>query len=877
MDKAYNHNTVEDRIYKFWEGRGYFSSEPKTDKDRFVLMMPPPNITGRLHIGHALNFTLQDVFVRFNRMLGRETLWLPGIDHAGIATQSVVERELQSKGVSREQLGRDAFVSEVWKWKETYGNIILEQLKKLGASPDWRRLRFTLDEKYADAVLEAFVRYYEAGYLYRGERIINWCPRCHTALSDIEVEYSSEKSLLYYIAYPVADSQQDVIVVATTRPETMLGDTAVAVHPDDERYKKLAGRELILPIIERRIPVVFDSAVDPDFGTGAVKVTPAHSSDDFDIAIRHNLPLQHVIDDRGKMKNVPNRFFGLTSDECRQRVVEELKQKGYLVKIEDYEHSVGHCQRCGTVVEPLVSRQWFLKMKELADAGKSAVKEGLVKVTPEKWVKVYYDWLDNIRDWCVSRQLWWGHRIPAYYCTECGEVVVKKAAPQKCPNCGSEKLVQDEDVLDTWFSSALWPFATLGWPESTEDLTYYYPTTLLITGYDILFFWVARMIMSGMYFTGKQPFDTVMLHGLVRDEKGRKMSKSLKNIVDPLQLIDEYGADALRFTLAYLSTVGGQDVNLSREKLKASRNFVNKIWNASRFVYLNLGDFRDNNERIELTEMEIEDKWILSRLNRKIVETKQYLNAYDPGGASRSLYEFVWGEFCDWYIELSKIRLYGNDEAAKRTAKLMLSRTLLAILKLLHPFIPFVTEEIYQQIKGVEPALIISKFPEEQQDMINDQIEKEMEFIFETIRAIRSVKTAFSIPIVKEVRCYFTSTEEFEKQLLERECSKIMKVAGVSNLEAVDRKPPKTIREVVGGTTLYIELPSGVEIDVEEENLKKKLDELNRKISAINGRIMNPVYLEKADQEVIEKDKSELSELEKTKRAILSHLEDLKD
>lgn len=874
MEKTYNHKSVEGKVYKFWEDGKYFASSPNSKKEKFVIMMPPPNITGRLHIGHALNFTLQDIFVRFERMSGKETLWLPGIDHAGIATQSVVDRELSSKGIKREDIGREDFIKEVWKWKEMYGNIILEQLKKLGASPDWDRLRFTLDDKYANAVVEAFVKYYNDGLLYRGERIINWCPGCHTAISDIEVEYSNEKGFLYYIKYPIEKSK-NYITVATTRPETMLGDTAVAVHPDDERYKKLLGSYVILPIVGRRIPIIQDESVDKKFGTGAVKVTPSHSLDDFEIAIRHNLSFEDVIDDRGKMKNVPERFFGLSTKECRDKLVDELKEHDYLLRIEDYEHAVGHCQRCGTVVEPLISKQWFLKMKSLAEQGKMAVQNGDIKITPEKWNKVYYDWMNNMKDWCVSRQLWWGHRIPAYYCNDCGEIIVSKERPKKCPKCGSTKIVQDEDVLDTWFSSALWPFATLGWPEKNADFDYYYPTTLLITGYDILFFWVARMIMSGLYFTKKKPFDTVMLHGLVRDERGKKMSKSLKNIVDPLALIDEFGADAVRFTLASLSTVGGQDVNLSREKLKASRNFVNKIWNASRFVLLNTEDFDPSLYDINSLQLEIEDKWILSRLQGTIYRVKTSINSFDPGSAARELYEFVWSEFCDWYIELSKIRLYGNDKEARRSKQFLLLDILKKILKMLHPFIPFVTEEIYSYIQKSNEALIVANFPEEEEKLINDSIEKDMYFIFDIIKTIRSIKTSFNIPIVKEVNCYFASFQEEELEILEKEAMKISKLSGLSSFKKAITKPINTVKGLVSATTIYLELPLEIDIEVEKEKLKKRLSELNQKIASINCRITNSSYLKKAETEVIEKDKTELRELEKTKEAILSHLEDL--
>ena len=877
MEKAYNPANVEDRIYKFWEEGNFFSSKPNPNKEKFVVMMPPPNVTGKLHTGHALNFTLQDVFVRFNRMLGKETLWLPGIDHAGIATQSVVERELLKKGIKREELGREKFLEEVWKWKEKYGNTIVNQLKKLGVSADWSRLRFTLDEGYVKAVKEAFVRYYEEGYLYKDKRIINWCPHCHTALSDIEVEYIPTKSKLYYIKYPFKDDPSNYIVVATTRPETMLGDTAVAVHPEDKRYKEFIGKKLVLPIVNREIPIVADEAVDPAFGTGAVKVTPAHSADDFDIAKRHNLEFITVIDDRAKMVNVPEKYKGMSSMECREAVVKDLKAEGYLLKEEDYENSVGHCSRCGTVIEPLLSDQWFVRMRELADAAIKAVENGEVKITPKKWEKVYYDWLKNIRDWCVSRQLWWGHRIPVYYCKDCGAMIVSREEVKKCPKCGSTNIVQEEDVLDTWFSSALWPFATLGWPDETEDLKYYYPTTLLITGYDILFFWVARMIMSGLHFMNEKPFDTVMLHGLVRDEKGRKMSKSLKNIIDPVDVINEYGTDAMRFTLSYLSTVGGQDINLSKDKLTASRNFVNKVWNASRFVIMNLEGFDPFSYDSDSIKYEIEDKWFLSKLNRMIKREKELLKEYDLGEASRELYDFVWKEFCDWYIELSKVRLYGEDEKKKNDAKYLLWSALDSILRMLHPFIPFVTEEIFSYLPHKEKALIVANFPDVKDEFINETVEKDAEYVFDVIRAIRSMKSDFNIPIVKKLKGFVMTQNEKERSLILREKDKIEKIAFLESLNIIEAKPKNTIKSVVSETAIYIDLGGAVDIEKEKSRLEKKLATLMSDIKKLRSRLQNKRYLEKAPKEVIEKDRINLEEMEKEALIVSGHLEDLSE
>ncbi len=876
MEKVYEHKAVEDDIYTFWEEGGFFHSEPLPYKEKFIIMMPPPNITGRLHIGHAFTFTLQDIFTRFYRMRGFVTLWLPGMDHAGIATQSVVERELLSRGIRREDIGREKFIEEVWKWKEKYGDTILLQLKKLGSSPDWKKLRFTLDKEYEGAVLEAFVRYYKDGLIYQGERIINWCPHCHTAISDIEVEYENEKGKLYYIKYPFKDNPENFIVVATTRPETMLGDTAVAVNPDDERYKDLPGRILILPLVGREIPVVEDIGVDRDFGSGAVKVTPAHSVDDFDIAMRHNLDFVKVIDDKARMINVPEKYKNLTTIECREAVLNDLKEIGLLLKEEDYEHSVGHCQRCGTVVEPMISRQWFVKMKPLAELGLKAVESGDVKILPEKWIKVYYDWLKNIRDWCISRQLWWGHRIPAYYCEGCGEIIVSKEKPESCPSCDGTRITQDEDVLDTWFSSALWPFATLGWPADTEDLRYFYPTTLLITGYDILFFWVARMIMSGLYFTGEKPFSTVLLHGLIRDEKGRKMSKSLENIVDPMDIISEFGADTLRFTLAYLSTEGGQDISPSREKLISSRNFINKVWNASRFVKMNIDDFDPFSFDQKDLQLQLEDRWLISRLNRTIKKEIESLEGCDCGQTARALYDFVWGEFCDWYVELSKVRLYGEDTLKRRTAQYLLWDSLTKILKMLHPFTPFVTEKIYSNLPHSEEALVVSDFPVFDEGLINESIEKDADFVFSVIRAIRSLKTEFRINIVKPVDCFYTTRDIEERNLLETEKGKIMKIAGLSDFKAVEKKPAKSVRTVVMGTTIYLRLPVEVDPLKEEERLSKKLSAIEGEINSLGGRLANHAYLTKAGEEVIAKDREALRELEKLKDILVAHLEDLR-
>ncbi len=876
IKKVYEPQETEDRIYKFWEENNFFHSSPNPNKEPFVIVMPPPNITGRLHTGHALDFTIQDVFVRFNRMMGKETLWLPGIDHAGIATQAVVERELLAKGINKNDLGRDKFVKEVWKWKEKYGNTILEQLKKLGVSADWSRLRFTLDEAYKESVKEAFIKYYNRGLLYKGKRIINWCPHCHTAISDIEVEYEVTKSKLYYIRYPFKDNPDKGIVVATTRPETMLGDTAVAVHPDDKRYKEVIGKTLILPLVGREIPIIADEAIDIEFGTGALKVTPAHSVDDFEIAKRHNLPFISVIDTQGRMFNVAEKYAGLTTMQCREAIVKDLKEKGYLVKEEDYENSVGHCQRCHTVVEPLLSEQWFMRMKPLADKAIKAVENGDIDIKPAKWKKVYYNWLNNIKDWCISRQLWWGHQIPVYYCKDCGEMIVSKEPVKKCPHCGSTNIVQDEDVLDTWFSSALWPFATMGWPKETEELKYYYPTTLLVTGYDILFFWVARMIMAGLELTGEIPFKTVILHGLVRDEKGRKMSKSLKNIIDPVDVIKQYGTDALRFTMAYLDTSGAEGVNLSNSTLTVSRNFVNKVWNVSRFVIMNIEGFNPFNFDSSNIHLELEDKWFQSRLNKVIKDETKLLSEYNLGEAARELYDFVWKEFCDWYIEFSKVRLYGDDQQKKQEMQFLLWDALNKILRMLHPFIPFVTEEIFSNIPHKEKALIISDFPKYEGKKINEQEEKKAEFIFSIVRNIRNLKTTFDIPLTRPVKVSFTSTSDTERSIIIEEKDKIMRTAFLSNIESTDKAPTKTtIKSVVSGTTLYLDIAGEIDVEKEKKRFNKKIESLRLEREKITARLQNESYLKKAPSEVIKKDRDRLKEIESEYTLTLQHLKDL--
>ncbi|MBU4348788.1 valine--tRNA ligase, partial [bacterium] len=699
IPSVYDPKNVEEKWYKFWLEKDYFKPKDNHNKENnFSIVIPPPNVTGSLHTGHALVNTLQDILIRWKKMEGYNTLWLPGTDHAGIATQNVVEREIAKEGKSRYDLGREQFVERVWEWKEKYGNNIVNQLKKLGCSCDWSRLRFTLDEGLSRAVRKVFVQLYKEGLIYRANYVVNWCPRCQTALADIEVESIEEDANLYYINYPIKDSKGEIITVATTRPETMLGDTAVAVHPDDKRYKKFIGKTAILPLMGREIPIVADSYVDPEFGTGAVKITPAHDLNDFELGKRQKLQVINILNNNGTMNEQAGKFKGFTVLKCREKVLNELRKKGFLNKIEDYKHSIGHCYRCETIIEPYLSKQWFVKMKEIAEPAISAVEEGRIEFTPSRWDKVYYEWMRNIKDWCISRQLWWGHRIPVWYCQDCGEIIVELKDPTICEKCGSRNLMQDPDVLDTWFSSALWPFSTLGWPEETEDLKSFYPTSVLVTGFDIIFFWVARMIMMGLKFCGEVPFKQVYINSLIRDAEGKKMSKSSGNVIDPLTVIDEYGADTLRVTLASL-TIQGDYICLSEERIKGFRNFTNKIWNVSRFSIMNLKDFDIDKIEKEKLKMSLVDKWIISKLNETIKKSTECLNEYKYGEAVKIIYEFAWNEFCDWYIEFIKPRLYQEEDAIeKRTSQYILWFVLENTLKLLHPFMPFITEEIWQKL-----------------------------------------------------------------------------------------------------------------------------------------------------------------------------------
>ncbi|MGB9666233.1 MAG: valine--tRNA ligase [Candidatus Cryosericum sp.] len=869
LDPLYDATKHEEHIYNLWLSRAAFHSEPDPSKEPFVVMMPPPNVTGYLHIGHALNMTLQDIAIRYKRMKGFETLWLPGMDHAGIATQAVVERQIKEQGLTKEGLGREEFVRRIWEWKDKYGGIILSQLKKLGVSADWDRLRFTLDEPYEQAVRAAFVHYYEKGLLYKGQRITNWCPHCHTAISDIEVTYGNEKGHLWYVRYPFADGSGSV-TIATTRPETILADAAVAVNPSDPRYMDIVGKEVIVPVANRKIPVIADEAVLIDFGTGALKITPGHDPTDFEVGQRHNLPSMAVIGLDGLMNENALQYKGMTAVNARAAIVAEIDALGLLEKVEDYEHSVGHCSRCNSIIEPIVTDQWYLRMKELATRALGAEQDGKVEILPVKWRKVYEGWLENINDWCVSRQLWWGHRIPVYHCEDCGETIVSVETPRTCPKCGGSHLTQESDVLDTWFSSALWPFATLGWPEQTESLRYYYPTSLLITGYDIIFFWVARMVMSGLEFMDEVPFRTVFITGLVRDEQGRKMSKSLKNQVDPLDLINTYGTDALRFTMASLSTYGGQDILLSDQKLLSSRNFINKLWNATRFVAANvdvaatLAGTRPSDDELGLF-----DRWILTRLAAATAEVTARMDIYDFGEASHRLYEFVWGDFCDWYIELAKIPL--RDEAKAGATRWVLAYVLDNILRLLHPFVPFVTETITQQLYAGDHLVMTSAYPEAHDMTSYTEDAGRADFLIGFIKAVRNLKAVFRLPPTeKQTVVALGSAEDIAAILANAEAVKF--VGRFAEIGTQLDPSQRYIKGAYGGMQVLILAKPDFDFEGELGVLRNKLELLRAEAGKLENRLNNEDFVARAPAEVVEKDTQKLDDLKAEERLLTDFL-----
>ena len=842
LAKTYEPQEVEDRIYRFWEEGGYFHAEAHPDKKPYTIVMPPPNITGQLHMGHALDETLQDILIRWRRMQGYEALWVPGTDHASIATEAKIVEAMAKEGLTKEDLGRDGFLERAWAWKETYAGRIEQQLKKLGSSCDWERERFTLDEGCSKAVREVFVRLYEKGLIYRGERIINWCPHCKTSISDAEVEFEEKDAFFYHLRYPI-EGTGEYLELATTRPETMLGDTAVAVHPDDERYKALVGKNVILPLVNKAIPVVADTYVEMDFGTGVVKITPAHDPNDFEVGLRHGLPVITVTTEDGHMNELAGKYAGMTLMDCRKAVVKDLEDGGYLVKTEPLKHNVGSCYRCRTVIEPRVSQQWFVNMKPLAEPAIEAVRSGRTKFVPERFDKVYYNWMENIRDWCISRQLWWGHRIPAWYCPDCGEIVVSREDPAACPKCGCTALKQDEDTLDTWFSSALWPFSTLGWPDKTPELSYFYPTSTLVTGYDIIFFWVARMIFSGVEHMGEAPFDTVLIHGLIRDAQGRKMSKSLGNGVDPLEVIAQYGADALRFMLA-TGNSPGNDMRFTTEKVESSRNFANKLWNAARFILMNLGD-GDIEPGLPDT-LTREDQWILSKFNSLARAVTDNLEKFELGLAVQKLYDFIWDQFCDWYIELCKARLQGEKAAdARRVLVFVMTRT----LSLLHPFMPFVTEEIWQSLPHEGEALIRAPWPVYDEALAFPAEEKEMERVMDAIRAIRNRRAEMNVPPSRKAEVYvetaFADTFHTGAPFIQRLASASAVRVGESF------EVPGAVKIVTADATIQIPMDELVDRAAELARLSKERESVQKQLDGAQARLNNPAFTSKAPEAVV--------------------------
>ncbi len=864
LPKTYQPKSVEEKWYNFWTEKEYFKGIIIDSQKPFSIVIPPPNVTGSLHIGHALNNTIQDIVIRKHRMKGKPTLWLPGTDHAGIATQNVVEQQLASEGKTRQDLGREKFVEMAWQWKEKYGHTIIKQLKKMGFSCDWSRERFTLDKGLSKAVKEVFIRLYEEGLIYRGNYIINWCPRCHTALSDIEVEHHELKGNLYYIKYPLKD-EPGYVSIATTRPETLLGDTAVAVNPNDKRFKDLIGKKVILPVLEREIPIIADEYVDMDFGAGALKVTPGHDVNDFEIGQRHGLPVIDAMTESGKMSSEAGPYEGMDRFEAREKIVEELKEEQLIDKIEDYTHSIGHCYRCDTIIEPRISLQWFIKMKPLAEPAIKAVEEGRIVFIPENWTKVYYEWMHSIKDWCISRQLWWGHRIPAWYCKACGEVIVSREEPSTCSSCQEGVLEQDKDVLDTWFSSALWPFSTLGWPKKTKDLDYFYPTSLLVTSHDIIYFWVARMIMMGLHFMNDIPFKEVYIHPLVRDAKGQKMSKSRGNVIDPLDVIGEYGTDALRFTLSFL-TVPGRNIFLSKDRIEGFRNFANKIWNASRFVLMNLDGFEQKDLFESSEELNIEDRWILSILSELTKKVNLSLSEYNFGKAAKALYEFFWSEYCDWYLEIVKFRLYEkNDKNDRILAQNVLVFILERLLRLLHPMMPFITEEIWQKLplEKKEGSIMVSSWPEDDLPWSDLEAIDDISVIKDVITSIRSIRSDHRIPLDKRVPVIIRTDDKRTINNLTVNKEFILRLANVNDIEITSEaiRPEKSSYSVVGDIEIYVSLKGLINIEEEKQRLVKEYNNSKNELMTVEKKLNNEGFTGKAPQEVIDKVREQAEEL----------------
>lgn len=876
LPKNYDPKDFEERLYQEWQDNGCFKSEINKDKESFTIVMPPPNITGQLHMGHALDDTLQDILIRWKRMDGFEALWIPGTDHASIATEvKVVNRIKEETGKSKYEVGREEFLRRAWEWKDEFGGKIVNQVKKLGASCDWDKERFTMDEGCNKAVTKFFIKLYEEGHIYRGNRIINWCPDCKTTLSDAEVEHEDQEGSFWHIKYPIKDSDE-FLEIATTRPETMLGDTGIAVHPEDERYTHLVGKTAILPLVGRELIIVADEYVDKEFGTGAVKMTPAHDPNDFEVGKRHNLEEINVMNDDATMNELAGKYQGMDRYECRKEIVKDLDEAGYLIKIKKHDHAVGTCYRCHTVIEPRLSLQWFVDMQELAKPAIKVLKDGELGFVPEKFDKTYLQWLENIRDWCISRQLWWGHQIPAYYCQECGEVIVAEKAPEKCPKCGCSDIKQDEDVLDTWFSSGLWPFETLGWPEKTEELDYYYPTSVLVTGYDIIFFWIVRMVFSAMFCMNEKPFSHVLVHGLVRDSQGRKMSKSLGNGIDPLEVIDQYGADALRFTLA-TGNSPGNDMRFYTERVEFARNFNNKLWNASRFVFMNLEDdsLLENLTREAVEEnFTLADKWIISRANKIVEEVGINMEKFELGMALQKAYDFTWSEYCDWYIEMVKPRLYGEDREAKRAALYTLTYVLEKVLKLLHPFIPFITEEIYSYLPTVEGYIIRAEYPHYKEEDNMEVEEEKMNLIMDGIRNIRNVRAEMNVQPSKKAKTILVPSDE-KLAAMEDGKEYFKSLASASDVEIKENTegiPEDAVSVVIEGVEIFIPLDELVDFEKEKERLNKEKKKALSEIKRVEGKLNNPGFVNKAPEKLVEEEKAKKEKYEEMLKSIEERL-----
>ncbi len=877
LNKTYDPKSFEDKLYKYWNENGYFRAEVNKEKEPFTIMMPPPNVTGSLHMGHALNNTIQDILTRWKRMDGYEALWLPGTDHASISTESRVVEKIKAEGKTKEGLGREGFLEEAWEWTELYGNTIKNQLKKLGVSCDWSRDSFTLDEGLSNAVEEVFVRLYNKDLIYRGDRIINWCPSCQTAISDAEVEHEDSDSFIWHVNYPIKDSDE-TITIATTRPETILGDLAIAVHPDDERYKDLVGKRAILPLMNKEIPIIADRYVDMDFGSGAVKITPSHDVNDFEVGERANLGQNIIMDERAYINENGGKYQGLERFEAREKIVEDLKAEGYLKEIKEHENAIGHCERCNTIIEPIISKQWFVKMESLAKPALEAYKNGEINFIPERFGKVYVNWLENIRDWCISRQLWWGHRLPVYYCEDCGETIVSRDDHTHCSKCNSENLKQDNDTLDTWFSSALWPFSTLGWPEKTPDLDYFFPTDVLVTGYDIIFFWIVRMVFSSIEQMGEVPFEDIFLTGLVRDSEGRKMSKSLGNGIDPLEIIDLYGADALRFTLV-TGTSPGNDMRFYNERVEANRNFANKLWNATRFVLMNL-DEEVALKDLDLKNLEEEDKWILSKLNTTIKEVKTNLDKYELGFAADRIHDFIWEEYCDWYIEMVKSRLYGEDEKSKEVAQGVLLYVLKDINRLLHPFMPFITEEIWSHLPGDEGALIVDTWPSYREELNFESSEKDIEYIKNAIKNIRNARLEMDIVPSKKSPIIFVTKDQHIEEIIRSGERYFQNLASAENIIVEDSKPSgdeQNISVVLDKAEAFLPLKDLIDFKKEMERLEKEKQKLEGEIKRVKGKLSNEGFISKAPKKIIDEEKEKQVKYEEMMEKVLESIENIKN